>query len=297
MKKKKVKLILVGIIFLFSGYLLFISISYENNFVHSQELLHQKFLPRLPYDLSFAGEVVHFKNEEAYRNFYSELRYHTRNESSTRYALKNAGIWFPIIEKILKENKMPDDLKYVALAESNLSNAVSPMGAVGFWQFTRITGMEFGLEISDEVDQRLDPIKSTKAACKYFKKMYHYFGSWTSAAAAYNYGETALFFAFRNQRVNSYYDLDLNHETSSYLFRILAMKDLIRNPKKYGIKMYRRQLPPVKSIKIEHSIFDLTLFAQLHGISYAQLVEMNPWILKKTLTVEPGKSYFIDVPK
>lgn len=285
MKKKKLKLLLVGFILLFSGYIFYKNITYGITFSPESERRHQRFLKKLPKDLSFAGETVHFKTKASYKNFYTELIYHTRNDAHTRQALKNAGHWFPVIEKILKEHRLPDDLKYLALAESNLTNARSPMGAAGFWQFTRASGLQVGLIINDEIDERLDPVKSTHAACKYLKRLYNYFGSWSSAAAAYNLGETALYFAFRNQRVNSYYDLKLNRETAGYLYRIIALKDLVEHTKKYGMRYTRYSLPPMKVLPVTENIPNLAEYAKKKGTTYAKLKELNPWILRNRLTL------------
>jgi membrane-bound lytic murein transglycosylase D len=285
LKKKKLKLLLVGFILLFSGYIFYKNITYGITFSAESERRHQRFIKRLPKDLTFAGETVHFKTKNAYRNFYTELIYHTRNDAHTRQALKNAGHWFPVIEKILKEHRLPDDLKYLALAESNLTNARSPMGAAGFWQFTRASGLQVGLIINDEIDERLDPVKSTHAACKYLKRLYNYFGSWSSAAAAYNLGETALYFAFRNQRVNSYYDLKLNRETAGYLYRIIALKDLVEHTKKYGMRYTRYSMPPMKVLPVRTNIPNLVEYAKKKGTTYSKLKELNPWILRNKLTI------------
>ncbi len=133
----------------------------------------------MPQNLTFAGEIVQFKTKDAYKNYYRELKQRTRNSAATRQAIRNAGYWFPVIEGILKECKMPDDLKYLALAESNLTNSKSKKGAAGFWQFTPKSGRHLGLVINDEIDERLDPIRSTHAACRYLKRLYNYFGNWS----------------------------------------------------------------------------------------------------------------------
>jgi len=298
LKKKKLKLLLVGIILLFTGYIFYKNITYGISFVPKNEKRHQRFIPKLPKDLSFAGEAVHFKTKESYRNFYSELIYHTRNDAHTRQALRNAGYWFPVIEQILKQHKIPDDLKYLALAESNLTNVRSPMGAVGFWQFTKASGQIAGLIINDEIDERLDPVKSTHAACKYLKKLYNYFGSWSSAVAAYNLGETALYFAFRNQRVNSYYDLKLNRETAGYLYRIIALKDLVENTKKYGMSYTRYKTAALKAVPIRKNIPNLMEFAKKNKISYEKFKILNPWILHNRLILpDSNKTLYIKLPK
>ena len=298
MRKKKLKLLLVGFILLFSGFIFYKNITYGIYFASNKELKHQRFLKKLPESNTFAGEPVHFKTKESYRNYYRELVSRTSNGAYTKFSLKNAGIWFPVIEKILKEYGIPDDLKYLALAESNLLNVRSPMGAAGFWQFTRVAGKEMGLVINDEVDERLDPVKATHAACKLLKRSYTYFGSWSSAIAAYNLGGTALFFAFKNQRVNSYYDLKLNAETASYLYKIVAIKDLVEHTKKYGMTYHRYGVAPSRLLKVTENIPDLRRFALQNNVPYLKLTELNPWILANSLSVsESSKPYYIRVPR
>lgn len=298
MKKKKLKLVLVGFILLFSGYIFYKNITYGIPFVSEYELQHQRFIKRMPEKLFFAGEVVEFKTKESYRNFYRELIYHTRKDAHTRQALKNAGYWFPVIEKILKDYRLPDDLKYMALAESNLTNSKSPKGAVGFWQLTKKTGIQLGLTINDEVDERLDPIKSTHAACKYLRRLYHYFGNWSSAIAGYNLGETALYFAFRKQNVHSYYDLKLNRETASYIYRMVALKDLVENSNKYKMKYRRYKLAPTKIIAVSQDIPSVAEFAKKRGISNYTIRALNPWILKDNLHLpEPSKVFYVTIPR
>ncbi len=298
MRKKKLKLLLVGFILLFSGYIFYKNITYGISFTPESERHYQRFIKRLPDDLTFAGETVHFKNKEAYTHFYRELVSRTSKGPYTQQSLRNAGIWFPVIEKILKEYKLPDDLKYVALAESNLTNSHSPMGAAGFWQFTKIAGREMGLIINDEIDERLDPIKSTHAACRLFKRSYNYFGSWSSAVAAYNIGGTALYFAFRNQQVNSYYDLKLNRETAAYLYKIMAVKDLVENTGKYGMKYRRYNIAPTRLIPVKESIPDLREFAREKNISYETLRELNPWIRTNHLTLtDSAQVFYLKAPK
>jgi membrane-bound lytic murein transglycosylase D len=298
LRKKKLKLLLVGFILLFSGYIFYKNITYGITFSPDSELRYQRFIKKLPQDLTFAGEVVHFKNKESYKHFYRELISRTSNGAYSRQSLRNAGIWFPVIEKILKEYKLPDDLKYVALAESNLTNCRSPMGAAGFWQFTSVAALEMGLVENDEVDERLDPIKSTHAACRLFRRSYNYFGSWSSAVAAYNLGGTALYFAFRNQRVNSYYDLKLNRETAGYLYKIIAVKDLVEHTNKYGMRYRRYGIAPTRLIPVKQSIPNLVEFSKKQGVPYETIKELNPWIRGNRLTLrDTAQAYYIKVPK
>lgn len=225
------------------------------------------------------------------------MAFNTQKNSSTRLLLKNVRIWLPQIAKVIQAHGLPEDLQFVAIAESNLSNQISNRGAVGFWQFVESTATTFGLEVNDEVDERYHAIKSTQAACKYFKMSYQVFGNWTSAAASYNRGIYGMQLAYQKQKVNSYYELNLNDETSRYLYRIVAIKDLVKNPARYGMKSFKANLPPVKDIKVDSTIHDLSGFARKHGITYEVLKEFNPWLLKNTLTIkEKGKVYYLQIP-
>ncbi|MFL5730462.1 MAG: lytic transglycosylase domain-containing protein [Cytophagaceae bacterium] len=296
--KKKLSISFLWLIISFSGYTYYKSLTDKVLFVPGHQLRHQMLLGRMPDDLSFAGEKVHFKEPEDYRRFYSEIRINTGQNSSTRLLMRNTRIWLPQIVKILKANNIPEDFQYLAVAESNLSNAVSPMGAAGFWQIQAPTATELGLEVNSEVDERYHAIKATKAACKYFKQAHALFGSWTSAAASYNSGMTGLLQAFKKQSVNSYYDLDLNRETEKYIYRILSIKDLLKNPKKYGMKVKSHRVERIRKIVVSNTIKDLTKFAADHKTTIEALKELNPWLLKNTLTIkEPGKTYIILLPE
>jgi len=242
--------------------------------------------------MTFAGEEVHFKSPEAYLKYYRELKLNTQSNSSTRLLFRNVRIWLPEITKIIQAHGLHEDFKYLAVAESNLSNSVSHKGAAGFWQLTTPTALELGLIVNDEVDERYHPFRATKAACKFFKRSYKVFGNWTSVAASYNRGVGGLQRAYNNQSVNSYYDLALNDETSRYLFRILVMKDLLNHPAKYGITVLRKQRPKMKLVKVDTTITDLDKFAHSHKIDLVTLKEFNPWILGNTLTVSDKKMNF-----
>lgn len=297
----KKKLVITGLFFLVlltSGYAIYFSFSDQTEFVPEYQMRHQVFLKRIPEELNFAGEMVELNSPESYKKFERELKLNTSNNSSTRLLLKNVRIWLPQIANILKANNIPEDFKYVAVAESNLTNAVSNKGAAGFWQLTEATALELGLEVNDEVDERYHPVKSTKAACVYFKKAYKKFGNWTAAAASYNRGINGLERAFKNQNVNSYYELALNDETSRYIFRITAIKDLIINPRKYGLIIKRHRPYNTRKIKVKENIADLTEFAKSYNSDIETLKEYNPWLLKNTLTIkDPKRSYLIFLPK
>ena len=192
-----------------------------------QQHFQQKIILAIPKDLAFAGERVHFKNPTAYQLFYRELRLNTYKNSSSKTIKRNAKRILPMIEKVFKINHVPDDFKYIAIAESNLRNDVkSSQGATGIWQLTKPTAIALGLKVNDEIDERLNTLKATKAACKYIKFAKKKFGTWTLAAVAYNRGAGGLERAMAKQEMTSYYDLDLNPETEKYIYKIVAFKQL-----------------------------------------------------------------------
>jgi hypothetical protein len=284
---------MVGVTLSLSGYTLYHSLSFSLPYRPEVEISVQKKIAKLPDSLKFANETVHFKTVDSYRQFYKEYKYRTARNASTISTLRKAAVWLPFFSKLLKQYKLPDDLKYVALAESNLSNAYSPRGAVGFWQFTDVTARQFGLVINEEIDERLDPVKSTYAACKYFSKLYGYFGSWSSSAAAYNCGEAYLFYMFNKHQVNSYYDLNFKIETAGYMYRLLIIKDLHENPKKYGFKKYTAAMPVYKQYKVTQSIPNLATWCTARKIVYTEFLKVNPWILKHRLTISEEKPFYI----
>lgn len=253
----------------------------------------------LPKELYFAGERVPLEIPDVRERLDRELHINTYWHSSTIFLIKKAHRWIPQIEKILKENNIPDDFKYLTAIEGGFTNAVSPANAVGFWQFKKAAGKENGLEIRKTVDERYDPILSTKAACEYLKKSHNKFGNWTNAAASYNRGMGGLQRALDNQKVNSYYDLLLNEETSRYVFRILAIKEIIEHPKKYGFDIDDDHLydqEEIRYVEVENNINDLVLFAQEQGINYKLLKRHNPWLREKKLDVRSNKVYRIAIP-
>jgi membrane-bound lytic murein transglycosylase D len=297
--KKKLSISFLWLIVSYSGYTYYKSLTDKVLFVPGHQLRHQTLINKIPNDLSFAGEKVHFKDPDDYKNFYNELKINTSQNSSTRLLMMNTRIWLPQIVRVLRANKIHDDFQYVAVAESNLNNdAVSPMGAAGFWQLQAPTAIELGLEVNAEVDERYHPMKSTYAACKYFKQAHDLFGSWTSAAASYNSGMNGLLQAFKKQSVNSYYDLQLNNETAKYIYRVLSIKDLLKNPTKYGMKVKNHMVARIRKIIVDKDIKDLAKFASDNGTTIADLKLLNPWLLKNTLTIkEPGKSYILLLPE
>lgn len=248
---------------------------------------------------SFAGEPMpsHF---DAMERLDRELLVNAYWQSSTLLNLKSANRYFPTIEKILSEEGVPDDFKYLAVAESSLRHVSSPANAKGFWQFRKLAAKEFGLEVNDEVDERYHIEKSTRAACQYLKQLYNRFGSWTNAAAAYNLGPTNLSKALNDQKEESYYDLNLNSETSRYLFRLIAIKEILQNPQKFGFYLNPNELyKPLDNyyeVEVSSSIENWADFADQHNVSYRMLKVYNPWLRDSKLTVIKNR-YKIKIPK
>ena len=195
---------------------------------------YQVKYPFIPNQVFFCDELVPLNQEDIYERLEKEMIVNTYWHSKTLLTYKRSKKYFPIIEKILKEYNIPDDIKYLVVAESGLENATSPAGAKGFWQFMKKTGQQYNLESSSEVDERYNLEKSSIAACEYLQYLYNMFNDWTLAAAAYNMGENALKRNIKKQKVDNYYDLKLNNETSRYIFRIVAIKTIFEEPENYG---------------------------------------------------------------
>ena len=261
---------------------------------------YKTFSIRIPKNLNFAGEktsITDFSVREATER---ELVVNTYWQSQSLLLHKRANRWFPVIDPILKKNGIPEDFKYIALIESQLTNAVSPQCATGFWQIIESTGTGYGMEITADVDERYNVIKSTEAACKYFKEAYKQFNNWTLVAASYNLGMGGIQGQINKQKVNSYYDLALTEETARYVYRILAMKEIISRPKVYGFMLRKKDLyPPIatKKVTIDSTISDLAGFAITQGINYKILKLFNPWLRTNVLINDGNKKYTIEIPK
>lgn len=254
----------------------------------------------LPEKLDFAGEPVPLHMMDVRERLDREIHVNSYWHSSTIFLIKRSHRWLPEIERILEENGIPTDFKYLSVIESGLENAVSHKQAVGFWQIREATGKELGLEINREVDQRYDPYASTVAATKYLKKAKERFGNWTNVAASYNMGMYGFDEELKDQKVESYYDLLLNEETSRYMFRLLAIKEILENPRKYGYDIPEElRYPPIPldTVEVTETIRDLVDFAQENGITYKELKLHNPWLRKNSLTVKRNERYVIRMPK
>jgi hypothetical protein len=260
---------------------------------------YRVYAPVIPDSLSFAGERVPVELYYVREGLDNELIVNMYRQSSTVLYFKRANRYFPIIEPILKRNGIPDDFKYLCVIESGLTNATSPAKAQGFWQFVPSTGSHYGLEISDEVDMRDDLVASTEAACRYIRALYNRFHSWTAAAAAYNCGENGLARRMDKQQTTSYYNLWLNSETSRYVYRILAMKTIMKNPRQYGYFLRQCDLyPPVptRTVTLEGQNVNLYTFARNNNTNYKVLRMLNPWIKTDELKNKARRTYKVQLP-
>ena len=260
---------------------------------------YRVYAPSIPDTLSFCGERVplnlFYVREGLDRELVSNMYY----QSSTLFNIKRAARVFPTIERILKEEHVPMDMKYLCVIESGLQNVTSPAGANGYWQFMKPTGQKYGLEITDEVDMRNDLEASTRAACRYLKDLKRRFGGWTEAAAAYNCGENGLDRRLTNQQQTSYYELRLNQETQRYVYRILALKLILQHPQDYGFYVRRCDTYPelpYEEIQLTGQNVDLVQFAVDHGTSYKMLRTLNPWLISDKLKNKADKSYTVRIP-
>jgi len=274
----------------------------KQNRIEKSDAALPQTIRSIPIDkpFNFAGEEVPLSNFDVYERLDRELLRNAYYHSSTILSLKRSNRYFPTIEKILAENGIPQDFKYLAVAESDLSNAVSPSGAKGVWQFMKTTGKAYDLESNNEIEERYHLEKSTVAACEYLNKLKNKFGSWTMAAAAYNMGETKLKKEKELQRADNYFDLNLNQETSRYVFRILALKEILSNPEEYGFLVNEKEKYPAldnyKTVEVDGTIANWGDFAIEHGTTYRMLKVYNPWLVSSSLVNKSKKTYEIKIP-
>jgi len=303
MKDKTHLLLLAIVLMLVAGY--FFSAKSPESEDPQQESVIQTgskgiILKDIPADLSFAGEVVPIEDIDVRERYDREIIVNTHFHSNTIILLKKANRWMPSIVEVLRSNNLPDDFAFLPFVEGGLKNDISPKGAVGFWQLMSGTARELGLEVNNEVDERYDPIKSTEAASKYLLKSKEKFGTWTNTAASYNVGVRGFSRSVERQHINNYYDLLLNEETSRYIFRILAIKEIYNHPEDYGFYLSEEQLYPEESVdivEVTETIPDLASYALERGINYKILKRHNPWLRNNTLTIKStGKSYFLKIP-
>jgi hypothetical protein len=271
----------------------------DNDKQNSEALSLTRSVP-IPDKVEFCGEKIDLRRLDMRERFDREINAFTYLHSTTLLYFKRANRYFPVIEPVLVKNGIPADFKYLSAIESNLDiRAYSPAKAAGLWQFMESTGKQYGLEISSEVDERYHIEKATEAACRYFKDAYSKFGNWTDAAASYNAGMGRISSAMDSQMVDSAFDLLLVTETSRYVFRIMALKQLFENPRQYGFALEKEDLYPFVPVQYEtadKSIENMAAYAKERGLNYMQIKEFNPWLRDTKLTVRPGKSYQIAIP-
>ena len=293
MKTSKALLSTIGVI-LVSGILVF-GVSGDSK----DKLLHEGTAMYFPTSVDFAGESAPLQITDVKERLDRELLINANLDATTALIIKRANRVFPIIEPILQKYNVPDDFKYLAVIESGLTNAVSGSGAKGVWQFMPDTAKEKGMEVNDIVDERYHLEKSTEAACQYLLAAKEKFGSWTLAAASYNGGMAGVGKRIEEQKVDNYYDLALTEETSRYVFRILALKEIMKNPAQYGFSIFSSDLYapiPYKKIEVDSTINDLADFARMQGINYKILKIHNPWLRDKKLLNPTKKKYEIEIP-
>lgn len=266
----------------------------------SQPRFSDVYSPEIPSSVKLCGDNIDLDRSDLYERFDRELSSIIYTHGTTMLVIKRANRYFPEMAPILRENGVPEDLLYLACIESSLNpRAYSPAKAAGIWQFIASAAKEYGLEVNDEVDERYNLEKATKAACRYLKRSYDKYGDWPSAMAAYNGGQARITRELSAQDADTSLDLYLNEETSRYPFRVMAMKAVMENPGKYGFRLRDNQLyqpRKYKTVEVSGPVADWPAWAKKQGISYSLLREENPWIRAKKLTNKAGKTYKVRIP-
>lgn len=266
----------------------------------SNQLKNTFIPPELPSSIVFASEKIPLQSLDIKEGLDRELVVNNFWHSNTFFYFKRANRWFPIMKEILEEEGIPTDFLYLAVIESGLTQATSPSGAKGFWQFMPSTATDYDLEVNQNIDERMHIAKSTRAACKYLKKAYDKLGSWVLAAAGYNRGVNGISRAIESQGVDNFFDLRLNEETSRYVFRIIALKMIMENPEDYGFYFTESNLYPpykTKSVEVTQTIPNLVAWSLEQDITLKTLTLLNPWIKGTSLVVSRNKSYEILLPE
>ena len=281
------------------------SLSYRVDTIYVVSTPDENIFQRI-YSIPFPEKVTFCGKEVPTNLFYvqealeRELITNCYMHGTTLQTIKRAHRFFPVIEPILKKNNIPDDMKYLCVAESGLRNAVSPSKAEGFWQFLKDTGKEYSLEVNDDIDERYHLEKATQAACDYLNKSYHNYRNWELVAAAYNAGNGRVNSTMSAQKSKSYYDMVFNQETARYVYRIIALKYIMENPLQYGFYIKKSELYPViptETLKVDTTINSLIDFAIEQKTPYIVLKELNPWLRSSALPNKSGKQYEIAIPK
>lgn len=301
MKKLSIVAIILASLAIVGEIFIYASPKEDSDEVQTRAIMHdyRVYAPVIPDTMTFCGERVPLETYYVRESLDNELIVNMYRQSSTVLYFKRATRYFPTIESILKKNNIPEDMKYLCVIESGLTNATSPANAQGFWQFISSSGKTYGLAIDDDVDMRNDLEASTEAACKYLRSLYNRFHSWTAAAAAYNCGENGLARRMASQNTNNYYDLRLNTETGRYVYRILAMKQIMQHPQQYGYFIRHCDTYPIiptRTVTLSGQNVDLYQFAQKNNTSYKMLRTLNPWLQTDKLKNKANKSYQVKVP-
>ena len=268
----------------------------EKDFPHGYKIIS----PEIPGELDFCEERVPLENFEVFERMDREFIVNTYFHSATILVIKRANRWFPVVEPILEANGVPDDMKYLMVAESGITNAISSAGATGYWQFMEGAALKYGLEVNSEVDERYHMEKATDAACKYLNEAYSLFGSWTVAAASYNTGIPNVQKQIERQKAKNYYNLVFSEETLRYIARIVAIKEIMNNPERYGFDIKQNELYnplPYEIVQVSGPIDNLADFAIGYGINYRILKLYNPWLRDNVLKNENRKTYSIKIPE
>lgn len=256
--------------------------------------------PSVPASVTFAGNKIDLDRVDMYERLDRELTAMSYTHGNTLLLLKRANKYFPEIIPILKKQGVPEDIIYLACIESTLNpRAYSAAKAAGLWQFIPSTAKHYGLEVNEFVDERYNTEKATVAACRYLKDAYKKYGNWESVAASYNGGMARITKELAAQGATTAYDLYLVDETSRYMFRLLAMKLIMENPREYGFTLQSDQLyQPVRTenVEVNTPVEDWPRWAKEHGISFMTLREYNPWIRAKSLPNKTGKTYTVKIP-
>ncbi len=282
--------------FLVISFIIIYQVNKEKEIIVSVEK-NETSLMKLYRNLDFAGEKFPVDDSNCVALLDREIKKNIAHTIPFKTLINRSLGWFSVIEPILKKNNIPEDFKYLPIIESQFTNVVSPRGATGFWQFVAGTATHFGLEINDQIDERYHVEKATEAACKYFKEAYAQFNNWTLVAASFNLGMGGINEQLKKQNASSYYDLKLNEETKRYLFRLLAIKAMVKHCDFFELEFKRISIPDsYKKIKVDSSIQDLNQFAEKIGTKLIVLKHVNPWIKGNKLDNTCKKPYFISVP-
>lgn len=283
----------------FAGAFVFATLGDDDKQKQDFEQHYKIYSLPIPDEVVFAGKRISLEEFDVKERFDRELLTNVYWQSQTILMLKRANRFFPVIEKILKEEGIPADMKYIAMIESGFQNLTSPVGAQGFWQFLDRTARQYGLLINDEVDERYHLEKATRSACRYFRESYATFNDWSLVAASYNMGIEGLKNQMQQQYGNTYFDLLLNVETARYMFRALAMKEIYEHPVRYGFYIppgHLYQTLSTRTMKVNSSITDMAKWAQENGSTYKALKLLNPWLRKNSLKIGEGEVFEISLP-